>query len=167
MESLSSLQAELREAERELERITIRKYGDVPWAPGVQDSFHSESYSYDTYTDAGKAARLKSKIANLKSQIDTYPERARAEREREEELRQSRIPKYDYVVAGKKETTTNPALAARYDAQHRFFGASKVQQTLYRVTGQYRKFDKLWNKVGTTNKTTQQEIADELNKLFR
>ena len=167
MESLENLHEQLRDAKEELGRITIKKNGSVPWAPNVQDQYKSKSYVYEEYTDVSKAYKLKEKISNLEDQNKTYSQRAREEREREETIRDSLTPQYDYDSAGKSATTTNPAIAARYDAQHRFFGMNKLQKTLAILTGQKRKFKKLWNDSNTTNKKTQEQVVNELRKLFR
>ena len=45
MESLENLKAQLRDAKEELEKITIKKHGSVPWDPGVMDQYESKSYS--------------------------------------------------------------------------------------------------------------------------
>lgn len=167
MESLYSLKAQLRDAEEELEKITIRKHGSVPWALGVMDQYKSESYSYKEYTDVSKAYRLKDKIADLENRINTYARRAQEEREREQAIIDSQRPKYDYTVAGKTQTSTNPAIAARYNAQQRFFGMNKLKQTMMRLSGQKRKFSKLWWKANMPDKKTQEQVAFELNKMFR
>ena len=167
MESLDSLKTQLRDAKEELEKITIKKHGSVPWAPGVLDQHKSESYSYEEYTDVSKAYRLKARITDLENQIKTYAQRAQAEREREKAIRDSQIPKYDYISAGKTQTTRNPAIAARYNAQHRLFGMNKLKQTIMTLSGQKRKFKKLWIRAVTTDKKTQEQVAFELNKMFR
>ena len=167
MESLDSLKAQLRRAQDELDYITIRQGKTSPWAPGVYDSFESYSYTDVRYTDSSKAEMLKSKIARLQREIDTYALRAREERERAEAEGRFGTKKYSYIVDGKRETTKNPAIAARYGAQHRFFGMSKLQQTLAKLTGQKRKFDKLWFDADTPDVATQERVAAELNKLFR
>lgn len=167
MESLESLRSRKAGLEAELERITIKRYGSTPWASGVQDQFKSESYSYNQYTNPERAYQLKNEIERLDGQIRTYAQRARAEREREEALIESRIPKYGYVSAGVSQTSHNPAIAARYNAQQRFFGMNKFQQTLLKITGQKRKFDRLWSKAGSASLKQQQEIADELNDMFK
>lgn len=167
MESLYSLEQKLNNAKKELQKITIKKYGDVPWAPGVLDQHKSESYSYDEYTDTRKAYALKEEIRKLQYLIDTYQERVQEERLRKQELIDSKIPKYEYISNKQKETTTNPAIAARYNAQQRLFGMSKLQKTIASITGQRKKFRKLWRKTITANQKNQEEIARELNKLFR
>lgn len=167
MESLDYLKAQLRDAKEELEKITIKKYGSVPWNPGVLDQYNSESFSYEEYTDVSKAYRLKDRIVDLENQIKTYAQRAQVEREKEQAIRESNIPKYDYTSAGKTQTSANPAIAARYNAQHRLFGMNKLKQTLMTLSGQKRKFKKLWIKANTTNEKTQEQVAFELNKMFR
>ena len=147
MESLDSLKAQLRDAKEELEKITIKKHGAVPWAPSVMDQHKSESYSYEEYTDVSKAYRLKDRIADLENQIKSYAQRAQAEREREQAIRDSQIRKFYYTSAGKTQASTNPAIAARYNAQQRLFGMNKLKQTMMKLSGQKRKFKKLWIKL--------------------
>lgn len=167
MESLKSLENRKRQLEYELESITLKKHGSTSWSPGVLDQHKSDSYSMDEYTDVSKAYRLKDEINHLNNLIETYAQRAKAERDREEFLIESQIPKYEYNAGGKKMETENPAIAARYDAQHRFFGKNKLQQTMLRITGQKKKFENLWAKANTTNVNTQEKVADELNRMFR
>lgn len=167
MESLETLKSRRHNLASELELITIKKSGSTPWRPGVQDQYKSESYTYEEYTDVSKAYQLKAQIAKLDEEIRTYAERAKAENERLEAIKDSQTPQYDYVVAGRQETTKNPALAARYDAQHRLFGMNKVSRALMTLTGQKRKFKRLWIKATTSNEKSQEEIAMQLNKLFR
>lgn len=167
MESLESLKIQLQAAKDELKSITVKKHDSVAWQPGVTDQYKSDSYAYEEYTDVSKAYKLKDKIADLEHRINTYAQRASSERQKEQALRESKIPKYDYVSAGKTETTKNPAIAARYNAQQRLFGMNKLKQTVMSISGQKRKFQKLWIKANTTDKKTQEEVAYELNKMFR
>lgn len=168
MESLQSLQDRKRQAEYDLERITIKKHGSSPWAAGVQDQHKSDSYSYNEYTDVSKAYRLIDEIKYLDNQIATYGKRAQAERDREEFIRESQIPKYGYTAGGQTMETKSKALAARYDAQHRFFAMSKLKQTMAKMNGQYKKFQQLWNKAANQlNEQQQEQVSEELNKLFR
>lgn len=164
MENLNKLKIQLSEAKSELESITIKKHGSVPWKPGVLDQYESDSYSYEEYTDTSKAYKLKERIKYLEEQIKTYPERAK--NEREVQLRASRDT-YEYVSGGKKQETTNPAIAARYDAQKRFFEMNKLQRAMVSLNGQKRKFRKLWLDAVTPDKKTQEQVAEELGKLFR
>lgn len=168
MESLQSLKNRKKQAEYELEKITIKKHGSSHWAPGVQDQHKSNSYSYNEYTDVSKAYRLIDEIKNLENQISTYGQRAQAEREREKFIRESQIPKYGYTAGGQSMETQSKALAARYDAQHRFFAMSKLKQTIVKMNGQYKKFQQLWNKASNQlNEQQQEKVSEELNKLFR
>lgn len=167
MESLDYLKIQLRDAKEELERITIKKHGSVPWNPGVLDQYKSESFEYEEYTDVSKAYRLKDRIVNLENQIKTYAQIAQVEREKEQAIRDSQIPRYEYTSVGKTQTSTNPAIAARYNAQHRLFGMNKLKQSIMTLSGQKRKFKKLWIKANATNKKTQEQVAFELNKMFR
>ena len=150
MESLNYLKRELVDAQNELKKITVKKYTSAPWAPGI-----SESYAYEVYTNPAKARYLKKKIADLENQIKTYSER------------ESQNAKYGYTSAGEELSTENPAIAARYNAQHRLFGMGKLRRTLVKATGQERKFKKLWRKASTSDEVEQQQVADELNRMFR
>lgn len=168
MESLRSLENRKRQAEYDLERLTIKKYGTKPWDPGVQDQYKSDSYSYNEYTDPKRAYELIEEIKKLERQIKDYAKDAQAERERQEIMRESKIPKYEYTTGGKKEVTESKALAARYNAQQRFFAMGKFKQTLSKINGQHRKFKKLWHKAAHQLSEQEQEtVAKELNQLFR
>ncbi len=76
---------------------------------------------------------------------------------------------YGYVVADQVSTTRDKALAARYNAQNRFFGMNKFQQAIAKLTGQYRKFSKLWDKSVSPDlsKEEKEQAANELNRMFR
>ena len=167
MESLNNLKERLSFAKNELDKITIKKHNTIPWNQGVQDQYNSNSFTYEEYTDVCKAYKLKAEIFKLEDQIATYSQRVQQEREMEKNIKESQIKKYEYSSLGKTQTTTNPAIAARYDAQHRFFGMSKLNQTILTLSGQKRKFKRLWIKASTTNEKTQEQVAFELNKMFR
>lgn len=81
MRSLSELKTELADLEYQLEKITIKKSGSSPWAPGVYDQHKSNSYSYNEYTDYALATQLQESINKIKYQIANYAELAQAERE--------------------------------------------------------------------------------------
>ena len=164
MESLESLKERKSQLESRLEAITTVKQGTTPWAPGVQDQFHVDTYSYNEYSNEDEARKLRMQIRELNNQIEHYAERAREEREA---IIESQTPKYNYTAAGKEDVTKNPAIAARYNAQQRLYGMSKVKQTLMKITGQKRKFEKLWSKAGTMDKKQQERIANDLNNMFR
>ena len=44
---------------------------------------------------------------------------------------------------------------------------NKLKQTIMTLSGQKRKFKKLWIRAVTTNEKTQEQVALELNKMFR
>lgn len=67
-----------------------------------------------------------------------------------------------------ESTTTNAAIAARYNAQRRFFGLSKMLQTTNRIRGTWAKFERLWREAAqVTDEKEIQQVADELNQMFR
>ena len=72
----------------------------------------------------------------MENLIETYPQRAQAERQRQQDIIESRVPKYEYSFNGESKTTPYPALAARAEAQKRLFGMSKFKQTMMTITGQ-------------------------------
>lgn len=100
----------------------------------------------------------------MEKQINTYAVRVQTEEEREKALKESRIPKYKYISGGQMQTTTNPVLAARYNAQKRFFGMNKLQQVLAMITSQKKKYNHLWNLAGYVSKEQQEEVADEMKE---
>lgn len=85
----------------------------------------------------------------------------------EKNNKESQTKEYEYSSLGKIQTTTNSGNDARYDAQHRFFGVSKLNQTILTLSGQKRKFKRLWIKASNNNEKTQEQVAYELNKIFR
>ncbi len=76
---------------------------------------------------------------------------------------------YGYVIADQVRTTHDKAFAARYNAQNRFYGMNKFQQAIAKLTGQYRKFSKLWDKSVSPDlsKEEKEQAANDLNKMFR
>ena len=63
--------------------------------------------------------------------INTYAQRARDEREREERLIEEWMPSHSYVLGGENQKTNN--------ANNRFFKLSKLKQVLLVVSGQRKK----------------------------
>lgn len=62
----------------------------------------------------------------------------------------------------------NVAIKARKEAQHRFFGMNKFQQTVAKITGKHKKFKKLWYKAADyLSEEQKKEVAEELGKMFR
>ena len=161
MRSLPELQREKRYLEGELERITIRGTITTPWAPGVHDQFKVNEYSTVKYTDETKARELKNKISRLEDQIETYAQDARRERQ------EKQTETYTYKTKDGIKKTNNPAEAARYNAQKRFFGMNKLQKVMAKITLQESKFHQLWTKALTANESEQEKIASELDRMFR
>ena len=93
-------------------------------------------------------------------------------KEVKEEVAPSRTVKgsdgmYHYQAGGMTERTSNRAMAARYNAQHRFFGMSKLEQTLAKMNGKWAAFQKLWDQAATLDKEEQEEVAQKLDLMFR
>lgn len=168
MENYQELLQRRNQLEAELERISVKKHGSTPWTPGVQDQYRSDSYSYTEFTDKSKGMQLQRELAKVQEAINTYAQRARREREQEELAKQRASEKYSYSVGGEARKTSNPAMAARYDAQHRFFALNKVQKTIATITGQKKKWEELWKKTADARSPEQQEeIAKQLDGMFR
>ncbi len=168
MESLESLQARKKELEKELSYLVVKKSGNQKWASGIQDQYDTKSYTYEEYLNPQKAYALKDEISKLDYEIKTYAQRARNQREAQEEIKQMHSQKYNYMSNGQMERTDNPAMAARYTTRDRFYNESKVKQAIAKLTGQKKKFEALWRKAGNVETIEeQQKIADELNKMFR
>ncbi len=74
---------------------------------------------------------------------------------------------YHYRAGDHESKTVNRAVAARYNAQHRFFGMSKLQQTMARMSGKWNRFNELWNRALRATGEEQEQIADELDSMFR
>lgn len=168
MEKYESLIAEKHRLEQELQKISRRVTSTTPWAPGVTDQFHTESREYTEYTDPQKAQKLMAELKDVEHLIDTYAMRAREEQMREKARIEAQKPKYGYVQGGEQMETTSMSMAARYNAQARFFGMSKLKQTLAKVNGQWRLFQQLWIKaVNPATPEIEKEVTDKLNKMFR
>lgn len=132
---------------------------------------------YETHENTAQIRELDKRIkeaeAELKKLVDeqilTNSQNLYEEGKREQALEEyDATAKYTYTVDGEERKTNNPALAARYDAQHRFFEMSKTKQTMAKMNGQWKKFDKLWNKSSDfLSPEEQEEVAEELNSMFR
>ena len=168
MESLESLKQTQKMLEKELESLTIKKVESHKWGAGILDQFDSSSYSYEEYINPSRAYAIKDELAKIKYQIQTYAQRAMTERNTVEFNKDLSTRKYGYQVSGEFRESENPAMAARYNTKDRFYGKSKLQQTLAKVTGQKKKFETLWRKAAAAeNLEEQQKIANELNGMFR
>ncbi len=76
-----------------------------------------------------------------------------------EEMEKNRIQEYTYTKGNE-----NPTLTTKYNAQHRFFGMSKLEHAMARATNQYKK---LLNRVTETSLVKQDKIASQINKMSR
>ena len=90
-------------------------------------------------------------------------------RTKEAEARKRGERVYGYVAGDMIYTTRDKALASRYNAQHRYFGMNKFQRAVAVLTGQRRKFYKLWEKTQKSDLTKEERMqtANELDKMFR
>lgn len=163
MNEWNRLNSKLMDLENQLESITIRGEYTSPWAPGVTDQYKIDTYSTIQYTNPEKANKLKAEIRRIKDSIERY----RANIQRQEAEKYENGEKYYYKANGEMLETDNPAIAARYNAQNRFYGESKIKQVMYVITLQKKKFDKLWMKSAAAYGDKQEEIARDLDKLFR
>ena len=134
---------------------------------------------YDRHQTHNNSARIKELDALIKSAEETQQREIAAknfenrinayEREQKEMEEYYANAKYSYTAGTEQKKTNNHALAARYDAQHRFFGMSKTKQALAKMTGQWKKFNKLWNKATDIDLSPeeQEEIAGKLDSMFK
>ena len=120
---------------------------------------YKEPINADLYTDPKKAAAALNKILRLQEEI------RQAKMEKANPKPKDRM--YTYYRGKERETTPDHALAARYNAQHRFFGMGKVKQTMAKLKGQKKKFDKLWTEAIVADPEKKEEVAQQLDKLFR
>ncbi len=158
MANLWYLKNELWAAQKEL--MDLRK--DTRSFDPFKEFTTRELINDDLYFDSKKAITVLNKILRLQEEI------RRAEMQKASGTKDEPLGKmYEYTQAGEKQTTPNHAIAARYNAQHRFFKMTKFKQTMSRLNGQYKKFEKLWNEAAyTTNSTKNEEVAKKLDNLF-
>ena len=74
---------------------------------------------------------------------------------------------YEARMQEEKERELHPGNVARYDAKNRFYNMNKFRQTLARVTGQWKKFEKLSKETSTFDLDKEKEVAEKLDKMFR
>lgn len=163
---LEQLKRNLEAYEKEKQRLLDNRFDDSD----------EEVRGLDVYTVSSKVnnspriQELNAMIAAIKSEINQEVNRlgaeariARSQETKNEKNDSSMSGQYSYEVADDSSKTSNRALAARYDAQQRFFAASKMKQALYKLNGQYAKFEELWHKVDSKDK---EKVANELDQLF-
>ena len=73
-----------------------------------------------------------------------------------------------YDERGRVKTINDPAIAARYRAQERYFGMNKFQQGMAKLTGQYDQFKELWEKSGRYGLSDEEkkEMKDQFDGMF-
>lgn len=172
----SSYEKNIEAMKKERERLREQNGKDYV---AYQEVIGGDVYDrHGTYNNTARIKELNQKIKDSEEayerHIQAQGEMARAkmesERAAEEKARQEEFEataKYSYEAGGKVYKTNDRALAARYDAQHRFFGMSKTKQAIAKITGQYRKFSKLWNMTGNLSAEQQEIVADKLDSMFR
>lgn len=63
---------------------------------------------------------------------------------------------------------SNTATQAGYNAMNRFFGMSKAEQTIQRITGKWAKFERAWSRAQQAKSQQEiEEVTEELNGMFR
>lgn len=82
------------------------------------------------------------------------------------------IYNYSYYAERDKAPVSNPYIEARNAAKDRLYGMGKLKRTLMTVTGQKKKFEKLWRQASMayTTPPTQEEgekIISQLDNMFR
>ena len=117
MEILESLKNRKRQAEYELEIITIKKQNTKSSVSGAYNQQQLESHSSKEYTDISKAHLLMDEIESLENKIKTYT--------RDETKKENQIFKYTYMSNGQQFQTQSKAIVAKYNAENRFFGMNK------------------------------------------
>ncbi len=79
MDKSQEIEMLLERKKQELDSMKTHYEKDVQWEEGVQDSFHSESYSYDVYSDPVKADKLKKEIEQLEKEKLELPKKQQME----------------------------------------------------------------------------------------
>lgn len=131
----------------------------------------------DKYIEKVKKEKIESNNKNNDNENNIKP----IERNSKEEITTTRIRyeydnksinrnnegKYDYTVGGVNYKTNNPAIYARYKAQQRFFNLSTFEQSLYKLNGDWKEFERLWDLAAAALSITEQlDIASLLDELF-
>lgn len=155
MANLRNLEDQLWVAQKEL--LDLRK--DTRAFDPFKEFTTKELINADLYTDPKKATAALNRILRLQQEI----REAKMERANPKPI--SRM--YTYYQGTERQTTPDHALAARYNAQHRFFGMSKFKRTMSKLNGQHKKFNKLWTDAITVENDKKEEVAQQLDKLFR
>ena len=87
-------------------------------------------------------------------------------KEDNEEL-ENQILKKDYIAEVKAQSCTNSSYEFNYNENKRLFGMKKLEQSIMNLSMQKRGFKKIWIKLKTTAGRTHEQVAFEVNKMFR
>ena len=101
------------------------------------------------YSNLTRASQIIQEIEELNNEINIYYNKIKQRNDEYKHLNES------------------PAIAARYEAQERLLHLSKEERQLAALNGEKERFHHLWLKANTVNEQTQQEVAEELNRMFR
>lgn len=83
-----------------------------------------------------------------------------------EEL-EEQIVKKDYITEVKVQVNNVSSLEHNYNEDKRLFGMKKLEQSIMNLSIQKRRFKKIWIKLKTTAGRTHEQVAFEVNKIFR
>lgn len=83
-----------------------------------------------------------------------------------EEL-EEQIVKKDYITEVKVQVNNVSSLEHNYNEDKRLFGMKKLEQSIMNLSVQKRRFKKIWIKLKTTAGRTHEQVAFEVNKMFR
>lgn len=132
-------------------------------------SYNSSSISYDEYKQRDEY------IQNMEKERDELYEELEKAKTLGINNASSPISEPTYTTSNIDISTPsnnyesdNVAIKARKEAQHRFFGMNKFQQTVAKITGKHKKFKKLWYRAADMlSEEQEKEVAEELGKMFR
>lgn len=87
--------------------------------------------------------------------------------EENKELASNLTAKTYSTFASQMPTSNEEPNDVIYNTQQRIFGINKLKQAIINLNSQKRKFKKIWIKVKANNGKTKEQVAFELNKIFR
>ena len=136
------------------DRINTLENQKLQYSSWVSYNSGSNSVSYE------EIQRVLADIEKLEKEInDLYADLKNAQNLPQQETPTSNENNY---------ISDNKAIQAQHEARNRFYGMSKFKQSLARITGKKKKFEILANKAyDTISEMEQQQVANEINKMFR
>lgn len=87
--------------------------------------------------------------------------------EENKELASNLTAKTDSTFVSQMPTSNEATNDVIYNTQQRIFGINKLKQAIINLNSQKRKFKKIWIKAEANNGKTKEQVAFELNKIFR